>query len=158
MDIPRKVKCIDATLSWDKDIKDIKESFWQTVDYITHCSQNAVVFNTTKFRFSHTEINFAGFYVTKDVIKPSKSLLDAISSFPKPTNIRDARSWFGLVNQVAFGLSSSSPSKPGMWLKPGMWYWDEVLDRAFKDSKAAILAMICDSIHTYELNHPTCLY
>ena len=42
-------------------------------------------------------------------------------------------------------------------LKPGMWYWDEALDRAFEDSKAAILAMVRAGIHTYELNRPTCL-
>ena len=42
-------------------------------------------------------------------------------------------------------------------LKPDMWYWDEALDRAFEDSKAAILAMIRDGIHTFELNRPTCL-
>ena len=155
MDIPRKVQCVDDTLLWDNDIE---ESFWHTIDYITHCSQNGVVFNPTKFRFSQTEIDFAGFHVTKDGIKPAKSLLDAISSFPKPTNIRDARSWFGLVNQVAFGLSSSKAMQPFRdLLKPGMWYWDEALDRAFEDSKAAILAMVRDGIHTYELNCPTCL-
>ena len=155
MDIPRKVQCVDDTLLWDNDIE---ESFWHTIDYITHCSQNGVVFNPTKFRFSQTEIDFAGFHVTKDGIKPAKSLLDAISSFPKPTNIRDARSWFGLVNQVAFGLSSSKAMQPFRdLLKPGMWYWDEPLDRAFEDSKAAILAMVRDGIHTYELNRLTCL-
>ena len=89
MDIPRKVQCVDDTLLWDNDIE---ESFWHTIDYITHCSQNGVVFNPTKFRFSQTEIDFACFHVTQDGIKPAKSLLDAISSFPKPTNIRDARS------------------------------------------------------------------
>ena len=35
-----------------------------------------------------------------------------------------------------------------------MWYWDEALDRAFEDSKAAILAMVHDGIHTYELTAP----
>ena len=155
MDIPRKVQCVDDTLLWDNDIE---ESFWHNVDYITHCSQNGVVFNPTKFRFSQTEIDFAGFHVTKDCIKSAKSLLDAISSFSKPTNIRDARSWFGLVNQVAFGLSSSKAMQPFRdLLKPGMWYWDEALDRAFEDSKAAILAMVRDGIHTYELNRLTCL-
>ena len=116
------------------------------------------VFNPTKFRFSQTEIDFAGFHVTKDGIKPARSLLDAIYSFPKSTKIRDAHSWFGLVNQVTFGLSSSKAMQPfrGL-LKPGMWYWDEVLNCAFENSKAAILAMVRDGIHTYELNRPTCL-
>ena len=34
MDIPRKVQCVDDTLLWDNDIE---ESFWHTIDYITHC-------------------------------------------------------------------------------------------------------------------------
>jgi len=118
-DIPRKVQCIDDTLLWDTDIE---SSFWHTVDYLIHCSNNGVVFNPSKFRFSKTEIDFAGFSVTTDGIKPCKSLLDAIASFPKPKSITDARSWFGLVNQVAFGISSSKAMQPFRdLLKQGSW-------------------------------------
>ena len=42
-------------------------------------------------------------------------------------------------------------------LKPGQWYWDEALDRAFEESKAAILNMVRDGVRTYEANRPTCL-
>ena len=77
MDIPRKVQCFDDTLLWDNDIE---ESFWHTVDYITHCSQNGVVFNPTKFRFSQTEIDFAGFPMS-----PKMTLnLPNPSSMPSP--------------------------------------------------------------------------
>jgi transposase InsO family protein len=154
-DIPRKVQCIDDALLWDKNIED---SFWHTVDYLIHCSKNGVVFNPSKFRFSQPELDFAGFCLTADGIKPSKSLLDAISSFPKPTKLTDARSWFGLVNQVAFGLSSSKAMQPFRdLLKPGSWYWDETLDRAFEESKTAILNMVRNGVRAYEHNRPTCL-
>ena len=75
---------MDDSLLWDANIE---ESFWHTIDYIIHCSNNGVVFNPAKFLFCQTEIDFAGFSITENDIKPSKSLLDAIASFPKPTNI-----------------------------------------------------------------------
>ena len=33
--------------------------------------------------------------------KPTQSKLNAIINFPIPKNITEARSWFGVVNQVA---------------------------------------------------------
>ena len=155
VDIPRKAPCVDDTLLWDNDIE---SSFWHTVDYLTHCAKNGVVFNPSKFKFSQREIDFAGFHITQDGIKPAQSMLDAISSFPTPTTIKDARAWFGLVNQVAFSLSSSKSMQPFRdLLKPGRWYWDEALDRAFAESKAAILDMVHNGIRAYEPQRPTCL-
>jgi len=117
-----------------------------------------VVFKPKKFRFSKLEIDFAGFCIIKEGIQPVKSLLDATASFPKPVNITDASSWFGLVNQVAFGLSSSQAMQPFCdLLKLGMWYWDEALDRAFEESKATVLAMVRDGIRANEPKHPTCI-
>ena len=82
MDIPRKVQCVDDTLLWDKDIE---ESFYMAHCWITSPIALKMELSSTqrKFRFSQTEIDFVGFHVTKDGIKPATSLLDAISSFPQ---------------------------------------------------------------------------
>ena len=39
--------------------------------------------------------------MTDTEVKPLPKYLDAIATFPRPTNISDIRSWFGLVNQVS---------------------------------------------------------
>ena len=126
VDVQRKTKCIDDTILWDSDIA---ESFWHTVEYIALCASNGVVFNPKKFHFAQKEVEFAGFSITEQGIKPSKSTLEAILNFPKPANITDARSWFGLVNQVSYNISSSDMMQPIRdLLKPGHWYWDKTLD------------------------------
>lgn len=155
VDVERKTKCIDDTILWDKDIA---SSFWHTVKYITLCSQNGVVFNPKKFQFGRNEVDFAGFTISNDGLKPTASIIDAIKNFPTPQNLTDARSWFGLVNQVAYNISSSSIMQPFReLLKPGKWYWDDALDTAFNNSKLAIISMIQDGVRSFEPNRPTCL-
>ena len=79
---------------------------------ISHSASNGVVFNPKKFHFAQKEVEFAGFSITEEGIKPSKNILEAILNFPKPANITDARSWFGLVNQVSYNISSSDMMQP----------------------------------------------
>ena len=155
IDVQRKTKCIDDTILWDDTIA---SSFWHTIDYINLCSSKGIVFNPSKFQFAREEVNFAGFTLAPDGIRPTPDLLQAIATFPKPTNITDARSWFGLVNQVAFSIADSSAMQPFReLLKPGQWYWDSSLDRAFEDSKKAIVQMVQEGIRHFETHRPTCL-
>ena len=65
-----------------------------------------MVSNPPKFVFGKDVLDFAGFTVTKDGVKPTAQMVEAISNFPKPTNIKGVRSFFGLVNQVAYILTS----------------------------------------------------
>ena len=141
------------SLLWDKDIE---ESFWHTFNYITHCSQNWV-FNPTKFRFSQTD-RLCWF--------PCHHRWHKTYQLPPRCHLL-----FSQAHQYQRCSIIVWPSKSGwLWtlliksyatfrdqLKPGMWYWDEALDHAFEDSKSAILAMVHDGIHIYELNCPTCL-
>ena len=50
-------------------------------------------------------MEFEGFRVTADGIKPSESILKDIANFPEPTTIKKARRWFGLIEQVAWSHS-----------------------------------------------------
>ena len=47
------------------------------------------------------KVEFAGFRVTADGVKPSEEILKEIANFPKPTSLKEARRWFGLIEQVA---------------------------------------------------------
>lgn len=156
VDVQRKAKCVDDTLLWDDDIAG---SFWHTIDYLDLCSANGIVFNPTKFHFAHDEVDFAGFTVTSTGIQPSKSMLEAILNFPTPTDVSGVRSWFGLVNQVAYATAISSQMEPFRdLLKPkSTWYWDEQLDKVFEESKAVIIKQIEHGVQAFELERPTCL-
>lgn len=126
MDFPRKSKCIDDTILWDDSIED---AFWHTIDYLTLCGKNGIIFNPSKFHFSKDEVDFTGFTLTPTGIKPTTEMLAAIREFPTPKDITGVRSWFGLVNQVAYTFSMTNEMLPFReMLKPGnKWYWDETL-------------------------------
>ena len=100
-DIPRKVKIVDETLLFDKNIE---VAFYRTLIAVR---KNGIVLNREKFQFCQDVDQFGGLQITSSEVTPCKNLLDAISSFPTPQNITDAKSCFGLVNQVAWVYSLS---------------------------------------------------
>ena len=102
-------RCIDDTLLWDSTVE---SAFWHTVEYITHCGKNGIVFNPEKFHFACDEVEFAGFLVTANGFRPTRKKTEAIHHFPIPTNITDVRSWFGLVNQASYAFSQAEVMAP----------------------------------------------
>ena len=108
-EVERKAKCIDDSLLWDTNIE---QSFWHTIDYIILCNTNGIIFNKEKFHFAMDEIDFAGFTITNDGIKPMEKMLAAIRDFPTPTNVTGMRSFFGLINQVSYMFASSERMQP----------------------------------------------
>ena len=155
-DFPRKVKIVDDTLLYDDDIE---SAFFHTFDYLTLCTQNGIVFNESKFQFCRDEVKFGGLTITASGVSPSNSMLDSIDNFPSPKSITDARSWFGLVNQVAWAYSLSPVMQPFRdLLKPeAKFYWDDQLEETFAKSKLQILSLVREGISAFDINRNTCL-
>ena len=151
----RVSRCVDDSLLWDSTIED---AFWHTHDYLNHCSKNGIIFNQEKFVFAKKTCEFAGFELTPDGYRPPARMLDAIQNFPTPKNVHDIRSWFGLVNQVAYAFAQSQTMAPFRdHLKDQKFYWDESLDIIFKESKIKIVNLIKEGVRNFEVNRPTCL-
>ena len=83
----------------------IEQAFFRICNILSHCSKAGMVFAPAKFQFAHEEVQYAGFTIGKDSIRPTDSYLQAIRDFPSPKNISDMRSWHGLINQVAYSFS-----------------------------------------------------
>ena len=136
-----KTKCVDDTILWSNDIR---ECFFQACNYLTLCSRNGIVFNKEKFVFCRKEVEFAGFVITNDEVKPSPKIMENIANFPVPKTISDVRGWFGLVNQVAPFYANRRVMEPFReLLKPPAQgkkvYWDENLTKLFEESKVVIV-------------------
>ena len=155
-DVENKVKIIDDTLL---HAKDVEESFWSTWDYLTLCVENGVVINESKFQFCQPEVEFAGLRITDSGIAPSHSILAALQEFPCPTNLESARSWFGLVSQVAWAYSISPIMQPfrDLILPAKKFYWDDVLTDLFEKSKTELLNKVREGVKSFQLNRRTCL-
>ena len=121
-----KTKCIDDTLLWSDDLEG---SFYRTCEYLTLCSNAGIIFNKKKFQFGQEEVEFLGFRIGMDSIRPSIEYLKAITDCPRPRDITGVRSWFGLVQQVAYAFSNSDLMSPfRLLLKPSTEFaWSQEL-------------------------------
>jgi len=138
-DVPRKTKCIDDTLLWSDNIHD---SFFQAVNWLDTCGRHGITLNPEKFVFAQDEVEFAGFEVTLNNVRPCRKYLQAIYDFPTPRNITDVRSWFGLVNQVSNAFSMAKRMQPfRQMFKPGQKFeWTDNLNHLFEESKLVIVS------------------
>ena len=150
-------RCVDDSLLWDDTIEG---SFRHTFGYLKHCSDNGIIFNAEKFVFAMEECEFAGFEMTNDGYRPPGHKLDAIRNFPTPTSLTDVRSWFGLINQVAYAFKQARVMEPFRELlstKNSKFFWDTTLDAIFVESKAKIVELIKDGVKTFEKHRVTCI-
>ncbi len=155
-DIPNKTKCVDDVLFWADSLE---ESFFQAVQWLGICGRHGITLNPEKFVFGEGVVEFAGFQITLNCVRPCMESLQAIRNFPAPKNITDVRSWFGLVNQVSYAFSMAEKMLPfRQLLKPGTPFkWDEHLNTLFEESKSAIISEIEDGVRIFDRSKPTCL-
>ena len=66
-----KVQCVDDACQWEWSVKD---SLFQTCKYITTCDNSGIILNPDKFHFAQDVVDFAGFEIESDYVKPSKHL------------------------------------------------------------------------------------
>ena len=137
-EFPNKIKVIDDALLWHNSLE---ESFFQAARWLDLCGKNGITQNPNKFVLGADTGEFSGFKITLTEVQPSDDILRAIRDFPKPKNITDIRSWFGLINQVAYTFSMASHMQPFRdLLKPkSTFYWDETLQKLFEESKETII-------------------
>ena len=152
----RAFKIIDDTLIHDTDIE---KSFFHTWDILTTFANNGITANVKKIQFCQDTVEFAGFNVTPTGVAPSDKILEAIRDFPAPTDLTGARSWFGLVNQVAWAYSMSSIMAPFRELiKPNQtFFWDDNLQNIFQSSKDEIIKMVKEGVQAFDVNKTTCI-
>ena len=62
--------------------------------------------------FARDDVEYVGFKITMDSVKPASSMLQTIKEFHAPPNITQIRSFFGLVNKVSFAFSIKDTMAP----------------------------------------------
>ena len=79
--------------------------------------------------------------------------VEAIKNFPVPENITDMRSYWELVNQVSNYYATQPHLAPFRELikKNAKWYWDDVLQQLFDQSRIYISKKIQEGITRYDI-------
>ena len=108
---PNHLKCVDDSIIWGEDIA---SNFFATCSFLDKCSAAGIVFNQHKFVFAREEVDFLGFCIGTQGIKPTADFIQNISSFPSPQSITDVRSWFGCVQQIV-GYTEANGMETWSW-------------------------------------------
>ena len=155
-DLLNKVKIVDDTLLYNSNIKG---PFYHTFDFLLYCAKNGIMLNRNKFQFCQDIVQFGGLQVTPSGVTPSESMLESILNFSIPRTLADARSWFGLVNQVAWIYSLGPVMLPFcIFVKQDSHFaWDKNLEDAFQHSKQVIADLVQKGIATFEKDQATWL-
>ena len=92
-------------------------------------------------------------------MEPGKDLLKAILEFPRPKDISGIRSWFGLVEQVAWAFSKTDIMSPFRHLlsPQSEFSWTQDLNNAFEYSKAEIIWAVKQGVKSFDPLKITCI-
>ena len=69
---------MDDALLWADNVE---KSFKQAVDWLHVCGENGIILNPEKFTFAQGTVDFAGFSITMDSIRPSSKYLKPLETF-----------------------------------------------------------------------------
>ena len=149
-------KIVDDVIVWSPNLE---KAFFRVCNMLSHCAKAGMVFSAPKFVFGAKEVEYAGFLVGMNSIQPTPKYLQSILDFPTPKNISDIRSWFGLVNQVAYAFAKGTMMAPFReLLKPATKFdWTPELHEAFENSKVEIVRLVRDGVKMFDPDLITCL-
>jgi hypothetical protein len=110
--------------------------------------------NAEKLTFCTLEIEYLGYTLTRDGIKPQSNKVQAILAIQPPKNVKELRNFLGMVQYHCelwarqskmlapltslVGECSQTKVSRAKGTKKAPWHWDEVHQRAFDHLKATI--------------------
>ena len=155
-EVTNKRTIVDDTVIWSDNMED---NFNDVCKLLAVCCEAGLIFNSDKFQFGQDTVDFAGLEITSDGVRPSRKFLESIRTLPAPTNITEARSFFGMINQVSNFFAMSPIMEPFRHLlKPNTpFIWDSALQVRFDRAKEEIIMKVTEGIKHFEPNRPTCL-
>ena len=149
-------KIVDNIIQWSESIE---QSFFRICSMLSHCMKNGMVFSPEKFMFAMETVEFAGFEITMEGIRPTDKYIEAVRNFPTPTNISEVRSWFGLINQMAYSFVKTEHMAPFRHLlsqyRP--FVWDETMETTFRKCKERIIELIVKIVASFDVDLVTCI-
>ena len=155
-EVPRLKKCVDDCLLYDSDIE---SNITRVYEFLQLCASHGITVNPKKFQLAEETVEYVGFKVTNEGIRPTDDFLENINSFPTPSSITDVRSWFGLIAQVSYSFATAPVMLPFKHLLSSKvpFCWSPDLDAAFKASKQEILKQCEEGVKTFDPSLPTAL-
>lgn len=154
--IKRLKKCVDDVIGWAFTLLQL---FHDVTYFLYYTGMHGVIQNPCKFVFGQKEIEYVGFWLKTDGVKPTDETLASITNFPRPTDLTGVRSWFGLIEQVAFDFSKTTLMEPFRKLlsKHAEYLWTDDMQKAFETAKVEMVKLVAQGVTSFKLDKWICL-
>lgn len=106
-------------------------------------SASGLTLRKEKCSFLKTQIEYLGFDVTQNEIRPSPRKVESVENFPKPTTIHQLRQFLGLASYFRrFIKSFALRARPltALLKKDSPWCWGKSQDDSFNDIKSTLVS------------------
>ena len=152
-DVQRQV---DDSLLWKPTVA---ECFAHTAEYLTLLGNNGILQNPAKFQFCQQEVDWSGFRISSDGVRPMPHISQSIRDFPTPINRTDMRSFMALAQQVSYATAVAPRLLPFReLLKDSVpWYWDRKMDEVFTNTKKLLADKVEEGIKSFDPARVTAL-
>jgi len=137
------------------------EDMLTKLELVLKCLRKAkLTLRPGKCMFGTKEIEFLGFVITKDEIKPRREKTRSISDFPKPNNVHELRRFLGLTSffrRLVKGYAVLAESLTRLTKKEVSYTWESKQEDAFVRlkkvlSQEPVLKMFNPETETTELH------
>ena len=116
--------------------KDQKQHDERLHEVMQKQSDAGLTLNPDKCEYSKSSIKFLGHIISSEGITIDPEKVEAITNFPKPTNITELRRLLGMVNHVAKfagpNLADKTRALRDLLKKENDWTWDAPQEEAFQ--------------------------
>ena len=149
-------KCVDDVVGWAKALVQL---FHDTAHFLSYTGSHGIIQNPAKFVWGKQELEYVGFWLKTDGVKPTEETLAAITNFPRPKDITGIRSWYGLIEQVSFSFTKTTLMQPFRLLlsKNAEFSWSPQLQEAFDLAKTEIVKLVTQGVKSFMLDTWTCI-
>eukprot|EP00795_Rhopilema_esculentum_P001594 gene1594-16049_t len=101
-----------------------------------------ITLNLKKCEFNVKSVKVLGHVISSNGISADPSKVNAITSMQKPNNVKELRSFLGMVNQFSKSkshLASETKQLRVLLCKDNQWYWGQEQNKAFNSIKQSLV-------------------
>ena len=110
-----------------------------------------VTLNLKKCEFGKKKVNFLGYIISADGLKPDPDKTRALQELKEPMNTTEVRSFLGMVNQF-HNLAEKDKPLRDLLSKKNQWYWGPEQQKTFNRLKQELLTS--PVLQLYDHNKP----
>ncbi|XP_049875596.1 uncharacterized protein LOC126373483 [Pectinophora gossypiella] len=121
--------------------KDVCEGLQRLEEVLQLLKKGGLTLKLGKCNFFQSRIDFLGFEVSGEGIRPGTKKTDAVSKFPTPTNQHEIRQFLGLsgfFRRFIKGYALIASPLTDLLQKDSIWVWGETQQRAFDNIKTLL--------------------